>query len=154
MDETTIIPAVPEPPPVFVDPSGRRRRWLRRLAYGFGALGVGYTVMVGVSFAGGPARPETILPFIEPSASPAWQPPPTLAPDGSPTVRASATPSSRPASLRTGTTPRSSASPKPSGSRASAPATTPKSRTSSPKPRPHSPEPASPGPTGYGRAGE
>ncbi|WP_220039611.1 hypothetical protein, partial [Micromonospora endophytica] len=73
---TQIIPVVPESPPVFVDPSGRRRRWFRRAAYFLGALGVAYTAMVGISFAGGPVRPETIIPFVEPSES--WEPPPAF----------------------------------------------------------------------------
>ncbi|SCL39368.1 hypothetical protein GA0074692_5339 [Micromonospora pallida] len=97
MDETALFPVIPEPPPVFVDPSGRRRRWLRRLAYGFGVLGVGYTLMVGVSFAGGPARPETIVPFVEATVSPTWQPPPTLLPDSpSPDLPSNDSPSTEP----------------------------------------------------------
>lgn len=72
---TTLLPAVPEPPPVFVDPSGQRRRRLRRIAYAVGLAGLAYTAMVGVSFAGTPVSPETVLPYVEPTQQP-WQPPP------------------------------------------------------------------------------
>ncbi|TDB96657.1 hypothetical protein E1091_09075, partial [Micromonospora fluostatini] len=82
------MPVAPEPPPVFVDPSGRRRRWLRRTAYFLGLAGVAYTAMVGVSFAGGPVRPETIIPFVEPVEE-QWQPP-SAAPAASPSPSATA----------------------------------------------------------------
>ncbi|MEU8072017.1 MULTISPECIES: hypothetical protein [unclassified Micromonospora] len=82
---TALIPVVPESPPVFVDPSGRRRRWLRRLAYCAGAAGAVYTIMVGVSFAGGPITPATVIPFVEetteqrlPSSKPTTSPAPTV----------------------------------------------------------------------------
>ena len=67
---TAVIAAVADLPPVFVDPSGRRHRWLRRVAYAAGALGLAYTAMVGVSFAGGPVRPENIIPFLEATRRP------------------------------------------------------------------------------------
>ncbi|MCK1835633.1 hypothetical protein MTQ08_26250, partial [Micromonospora sp. R42004] len=89
---TALIPVVPESPPVFVDPSGRRRRRLRRLAYCAGAAGVVYTVMVGVSFAGGPITPDTVIPFVEstseqrlPSPKPSDTPAPTRATPDTPT---------------------------------------------------------------------
>ncbi|MBC8994586.1 hypothetical protein H9X95_31095, partial [Micromonospora chalcea] len=89
---TALIPVVPESPPVFVDPSGRRRRRLRRLAYCAGAAGVIYTVMVGVSFAGGPITPDTVIPFVEPtseqrlpSPKPSDTPAPTRATPDTPT---------------------------------------------------------------------
>ncbi|MGC4897530.1 hypothetical protein [Micromonospora sp. DT31] len=80
---TAVIPVVPEPPPVFVDPSGRRQRRLRRLAYCAGAVGLIYTLLVGVSFAGGPISPSTVVPFVdetteqrEPSPTPSAPPTP------------------------------------------------------------------------------
>jgi len=63
---TTLIPVTPKEPPVFVDATGRRRRWFRLLAYGFVAAGLVYTVLVGISFVGGPVRPDTVLPFTDP----------------------------------------------------------------------------------------
>ncbi|MFJ6954389.1 hypothetical protein ACISRB_23490, partial [Micromonospora aurantiaca] len=80
---TALIPVVPESPPVFVDPSGRRHRRLRRLAYCAGAAGVVYTVMVGVSFAGGPITPDSVIPFVEPTSEqrlPSPNPPASPAP--------------------------------------------------------------------------
>ncbi|WP_328381371.1 hypothetical protein OHQ88_31870 [Micromonospora zamorensis] len=62
---TALIAAVPQPPPVFVDPSGRRRSRLRWLAYVVGLLGLTYTGLVAVSFAGGMVEPHTVLPFLD-----------------------------------------------------------------------------------------
>lgn len=94
-DHTQVIPALPPPPPVFVDPSGQRRRRLRRLAYGLTLLALAYTGMVGVSFAGASVSPSTILPFLEPKTEPEpWQPPPALpvSPEPTPTPSARKTP--------------------------------------------------------------
>lgn len=135
------MPAVPEPPPVFVDPSGRRRRRVRRLAYGVGLVGLAYTVMVGVSFAGGPVSPETVVPFVE-STRQVWQPPPPLGtPTPTPTVSASngpvggglGRPSVRPAT--TGSSPRS------------APATNTQGGASSPTPSESTPDPPTASPS-------
>ncbi|GAA1884622.1 hypothetical protein GCM10009687_61340 [Asanoa iriomotensis] len=49
--------------PVFVDETGRRRRLVRFVAYGIGAVCLGYTALVGVSIAGGPALPHALMPF-------------------------------------------------------------------------------------------
>ncbi|MEU8208363.1 hypothetical protein AB0B85_04075, partial [Micromonospora sp. NPDC049044] len=62
---TELIAAAPQPPPVFVDPSGRRRSRLRWLAYAVGLLGLLYTGLVAVSFAGGVVDPRTVLPFVD-----------------------------------------------------------------------------------------
>jgi hypothetical protein len=92
-DHTQVIPALPPPPPVFVDPSGQRRRRLRRLAYGLTLLALAYTGMVGVSFAGASVSPSTILPFLEPKPEPEpWQPPPALPVSPEPTPSARQTP--------------------------------------------------------------
>ncbi|MEU1398557.1 hypothetical protein ABZ403_21170 [Micromonospora zamorensis] len=64
-DPTALIAAVPQLPPVFVDPSGRRRSRLRWLAYVVGLLGLTYTGLVAVSFAGGMVEPHTVLPFLD-----------------------------------------------------------------------------------------
>ena len=44
--------------PVFVDTSGRRRRHVRLLCYGFGLVCLAYGALVGVSLAVGPVAPE------------------------------------------------------------------------------------------------
>ncbi|WBB54896.1 hypothetical protein [Verrucosispora sp. WMMD573] len=72
---TTVMTAVPQPPPVFVDPSGRRRSRLRWIGYALGLVGLLYTGLVVASFAGGPVNADTVLPFVEPTRRP-WQPPP------------------------------------------------------------------------------
>lgn len=50
--------------PVFVDATGRRRRRLRRLGYAAAALCGGYSIMIGISLAGGPVNPQTLLPNV------------------------------------------------------------------------------------------
>ncbi|MEU1239794.1 hypothetical protein ABZ388_05480 [Micromonospora parva] len=67
---TELIAAAPQPPPVFVDPSGRRRSRLRWLAYVVGLLGLTYTGLVAVSFAGGMVEPHTVLPFVDEAEQP------------------------------------------------------------------------------------
>lgn len=54
-----------DPPPVFVDSTGRRHRRLRWLAYGLGIACSAYLLIVGVSIAGGAATPGALLPFPE-----------------------------------------------------------------------------------------
>ncbi|MEV4760183.1 hypothetical protein AB0J86_34485 [Micromonospora sp. NPDC049559] len=112
---TTILPAMPEPPPVFVDGSGRRRRRVRRLAYGVGIVGLGYSVLVGVSLAGGPVAPRTVLPFSDGSA-------PTAVPSPDPSASA----------------PADGAGATPSGSAADRPGAGAVSRVRSPRPASHS----------------
>ena len=53
---------VPEPPPVFVDPSGARRRRLRWVAYTVGLLLVLIVAVVWVSQLSGPAHPPPRVP--------------------------------------------------------------------------------------------
>ena len=49
--------------PVFVDASGRRRRWIRRAAVGLGGILCAYGVAVALSFLGGPMPPGALLPI-------------------------------------------------------------------------------------------
>ncbi|WUG84496.1 DUF2975 domain-containing protein [Streptomyces sp. NBC_00454] len=51
--------------PVFVDNSGRRARWLRRIGLAVGAVCVGYTVVLGMAFMGWGTSlaPSSLLPF-------------------------------------------------------------------------------------------
>ncbi|OJF15706.1 hypothetical protein BG844_02970 [Couchioplanes caeruleus subsp. caeruleus] len=60
--DTEVI-VVAHPSPVFVDSTGRRRRLLRRVAYGFGALCMVYGGLISVSLAGGPVSPSAVLPL-------------------------------------------------------------------------------------------
>ncbi|HET6484433.1 MAG TPA: hypothetical protein VFG35_30930 [Actinoplanes sp.] len=57
------------PPPVFVDPTGGRRRLLRRTAYGIGVLLILALVAIWVSQLLEPARPPARTPC--PSSAPA-----------------------------------------------------------------------------------
>jgi hypothetical protein len=60
----------PSDRPVFVDPSGRRRKVLR-IAIGTAAAGVvAYLVLLVIALAGGPVSPTTLLPIPE-AAEPA-----------------------------------------------------------------------------------
>ncbi|MEV4981561.1 hypothetical protein, partial [Micromonospora sp. NPDC053811] len=88
---TMLMAVVPRLPPVFVDPTGRRRSRLRLVAYALGVLGLAYTALVGASFAGASVSPGSILPFVESSEQP-WQPPPipAIIPDPTPTSSAPA----------------------------------------------------------------
>ncbi|MEV4630447.1 hypothetical protein AB0J90_29705 [Micromonospora sp. NPDC049523] len=88
---TVVLAAVTEPPPVFVDTTGRRRRFVRYFAYGVGGLALTYTALVGVSLAGGPVNPGSVLPFAELVGRP--QPP---LPNPVPTAPADATPTAQP----------------------------------------------------------
>ncbi|GGU82471.1 hypothetical protein GCM10010178_86200 [Lentzea flava] len=55
----------PSDRPVFVDPSGRRRK-VMRIAIGTVAAGVvAYLVLLVVALAGGPVKPATLLPIPE-----------------------------------------------------------------------------------------
>jgi hypothetical protein len=49
----------PSKAPVFVDPSGRRRRRVRKVAYGIGVALLVVLLAVWISQLGGPARPPT-----------------------------------------------------------------------------------------------
>src|SRR4051794_2873 len=65
MPDTEII-VVAHPSPVFVDSTGRRRRLLKRVAYGFGALCMVYGGLISVSLAGGPVSSSALLPLPRP----------------------------------------------------------------------------------------
>src|SRR5688500_18563203 len=62
MPDTEVI-VLAHPSPVFVDATGRRRRMLRKVAYGFGALCMIYGGLVSVSLAGGPVSSSAVLPL-------------------------------------------------------------------------------------------
>lgn len=54
--------AADEASPVFVDTSGKRRKGWRRVTIAVVGILCGYTVLLGVSFAGGPIPPAALLP--------------------------------------------------------------------------------------------
>ncbi|MGC5030283.1 hypothetical protein [Micromonospora sp. DT229] len=139
---TSVIEAVPTTPPVFVDPSGRRRSRLRWIAYGLGLAGALYTGLVAASFLGGPVKSEKVLPFVEPSSQEQpWQPPP--APSLPVAVApSSAAPTRSAAPLATSVEVRVSASPSPTA------ADVPSDPTSTPtRPRPTRSTPVLPEPS-------
>jgi hypothetical protein len=80
--DTEVI-LVAQPAPVFVDSTGRRRRLLRRLAYGFGAFCMVYGGLISLSLAGGPVSPNAVMPFpdlIDGGQPTVGEPRPTPAP--------------------------------------------------------------------------
>ena len=100
--------------PVFVDSSGKRRRWIRRGSVAVVTITTAYGVVVALSFLGGPVPPNALLPLPGiPGATtrPGGATSPAVAGGG-----ASGSASSRPgtATPRAGAGP--SASPKPSAS--------------------------------------
>ncbi|SNT20037.1 hypothetical protein SAMN05421812_103693 [Asanoa hainanensis] len=141
-------------PPIFVDETGRRRRLVRWAAYGIGAVCLGYTALVGVSIAGGPALPHALMPFPDRVQQPdrdgtpaettlrtAFRPPnpgPFVAPLPPPTAPGG------PGSVRTSTVP-VAARPTPSPAKGTAPVSPPPA-TAEPT-RPPENEPTSPEPT-------
>lgn len=67
---TTALPAVgAETPPVFVDPSGARRRRLRLVMYAVGLLLVAVLIAVWLSQLGGPAAPPARSPCVTASSA-------------------------------------------------------------------------------------
>ncbi|MEV6815418.1 hypothetical protein [Micromonospora sp. NPDC051296] len=157
---TTVMAAIPQAPPVFVDPSGRRRSRLRWIAYALGLMGLLYTGLVVASFAGGPVNPETVLPFVEQTQQP-WQPPPApslpaaeapaastpAAPRTTSGTRAPVTPSRPPSTSAVPAAPSrvpSSAPAEPRATRATAPASTPSVAPPPSDPAPVIDPPASP----------
>ena len=140
---TSVIAAIPTPPPVFVDPSGRRRSRLRWIAYGLGLAGALYTGMVAASFLGAPVKSETVLPFVEPTRQEQpWQPPPapSLPAAGVPSSAAptrSAAPVASVDTVRASTTPAQTAASVPSRAPVSSP----------PRPRPTRSTPVVPEPS-------
>jgi hypothetical protein len=146
-------------PPIFVDETGRRRRFVRWAAYGIGAICLGYTALVGVSIAGGPALPHALMPFpdrvqqpdrggapAEQSLHTAFRPPnpgPFVAPLPPPTAPGG------PGSVRTSTIP-VAARPTPSPTKGTAPVSPPPvtgEPTRPPEGTPTPPEPTPPDPT-------
>ncbi|MEU7842554.1 hypothetical protein AB0B39_16505 [Micromonospora sp. NPDC049114] len=147
---TALIAAVPQPPPVFVDPSGRRRSRLRWLAYAVGLFGLLYTGLVAVSFAGGMVEPHTVLPFVDEAEQPERPRSPqaeaiTVVPEPSTAVpRTSAapvTPSAAPAATRP-VAPRRS--PGVTGSPSGGPARAPAPPAPAPTPTPTAPSAPTP----------
>jgi len=147
-------------PPIFVDETGRRRRLVRWAAYGIGAVCLGYTALVGVSIAGGPALPHALMPFpdrvqqpdrggapAEHSLHTAFRPPnpgPFVAPLPPPTAPGG------PGGVRTSTIP-VAARPTPSPTKGTAPVSPPPvtgEPTRPPEGKPTPPEPTPPDPTG------
>src|SRR5688500_15694840 len=58
---------IAENDPVFVDSSGRRPRWVRRVGWGMGGICVTYCLALGLSLAGAaPFAPETLMPIRDP----------------------------------------------------------------------------------------
>jgi hypothetical protein len=92
MPDTEVI-VVAHPSPVFVDSTGRRRRMLRKVAYGFGALCMVYGGLVSVSLAGGPVSSSAVLPL------------PNLDDDEEDAVVARPSPTPEPVAKRTSTQP-------------------------------------------------
>jgi hypothetical protein len=145
-------------PPIFVDETGRRRRLVRWAAYGIGAICLGYTALVGVSIAGGPALPHALMPFpdrvqqpdrdgtpAEHSLHTAFRPPnpgPFVAPLPPPTAPGG------PGSVRTSTIP-VAARPTPNPTKGTAPVSPPPvtgEPTRPPEGTPTPPEPSPPDP--------
>lgn len=57
--------------PVFVDSSGRRPRWVRRVGWGMGGICVTYCLTLGLSLAGAaPFAPETLMPIRDRDSEP------------------------------------------------------------------------------------
>jgi len=142
--DTEVI-KVSSPAPVFVDSTGRRRRFLRRLAYGFGALCMLYGGLVSVSLAGGPVRSSAVLPLpdmqddepeviaAEPVPQPTPAPPQSAAPPR-PRLITEALRRTETRELRRAEAPRSQ-TPKPARTTATVSKTSP-AKSSSPSPRP------------------
>lgn len=102
--------------PVFVDPSGRRRRVMRNVAITGAALTVGYLALVLLAAFGGPGSPAARLPLLPNSPAAAdLGPAPPLPAILAPSTGAGPTPTSGPAA---------STAAVPAGSVAAGPATT------------------------------
>ncbi|MEU1749159.1 hypothetical protein [Micromonospora arida] len=142
---TTLMAAVRQQSPVFVDPSGRRLSRLRLLAYVAGLLGLIYTGLVGISFAG-VVEPHTVLPFVDEVKQPERPVPQTEAtlavPD--PSTAVPRTPAVTTAPTVVPAPPRSAAPTRsPSVTRPPA-ATMPPSRAPASRPTPSRPVPTAP----------
>ncbi|UMP03907.1 hypothetical protein [Amycolatopsis sp. EV170708-02-1] len=62
--------------PVFVDPSGRRRTVVRRIAIGACAVVVGYGILLTAALFGAPTLPSALIPAPAPAPSATTEPPP------------------------------------------------------------------------------
>lgn len=96
--------------PVFVDPSGRRRRVMRAVAITGAALTVGYLTLVLLAAFGGPGSPAARLPLLPDSPATANLGPAPLMPAGiAPNTGGGPAPTSEPASTTTTAAPASPA---------------------------------------------
>ncbi|WP_328988918.1 hypothetical protein OG394_22080 [Kribbella sp. NBC_01245] len=86
--------------PVFVDPSGRRHRSVRRLGALLAVPAAGYLLLLGSSLLGGPAPNTPFIPLPD-AVRPQSKPTPVVTPTIAPTTTAPTTP----ADERTRTTP-------------------------------------------------
>ena len=144
--DTEVI-VVAHPSPVFVDSTGRRRRLLKRAAYGFGALCMVYGGLISVSLAGGPVSSSAVLPLpaladdgeedvvmARPSPTPE---PPTAAPTRHPILEMfprRAAPAARTTEAGMATLRSTSATPERSRTPSAGPTTKPSTRPTAVKP--------------------
>ncbi|HEU5428382.1 MAG TPA: hypothetical protein VFU74_15990 [Actinocrinis sp.] len=136
--------------PVFVDSTGRRRRLVRRVAFGLLIGACAYGVLVVVSILGGPVPPNALLPL------PGGQHGPISAGKVTATPRSTATTSATATRAGTGTAPGAGTTAA-AGRAAASPSAAPAASLSpSPTASRHQPpglvgKSASPGATGHGR---
>jgi hypothetical protein len=119
--------------PVFVDDSGKRRRWIR---IAFTVIGVGaftYAALLGWSIMGGPLGPASMIPFPDALNKPAAAR--TSAPAVAPTAGPSVSRTTAPAS------PKSVSRTSPAAARPAAPVSTPPSVAATPTPVTTTPAP-------------
>ncbi|GGK83786.1 hypothetical protein [Mangrovihabitans endophyticus] len=171
-DSTQVI-VVSAPSPVFVDSTGRRRRFLRRLSYAFGAIVMIYSGLVSVSVAGGPVSSKAVLPLpdlgskrnedVRPDPPPPGSTPGPVATSPAGMVIAGGlprvAPSTRQVAETTVVSPRRRSTPPPSRTPTAKPSTTKpstttpsatpsaKTTTATPKPQPSTPPTVTPPPT-------
>ncbi|REJ04507.1 hypothetical protein DY023_13745 [Microbacterium bovistercoris] len=71
------MPEAVTPEPVFVDPAGRRMRWIRRTLWALVVLAVAYVALAISAFLGGPSIDAPLLPQPRAAVAP---PAPTTVP--------------------------------------------------------------------------